>query len=655
MRVFSDKLRTFIIISGVIASMTFASYQLMKIQIVDGEKNLEKQTYTYDAFQTIHSTRGEIVDNKNRPIVENKLGFNLIIEKAYFPNNNEKANQVIIETIKILKDHDFKWIESLPISQKEPYKFLKNKDDEVSKLKSKIGVNIYATAENCIDKLIYDYKISDKYTKEEQRIIAGIRYEMLNRDFSVDNSFLLCQDINIEVVTKIKELGLYLPGVNVAEDAIRHYSIVDVIPHSIGTVGPIYAEEYEELKSRGYLLNDIVGKSGIEKAMENYLRGKNGTKKITFQNSEVLETEITEPAIPGNTIKLTVDSEFQRKIQGILENFIVYLKENPGDKPQLKNVTSGAIVVTDVKTGAILAMATAPTYNMTDYVSNYSEILERPNQPLINRATDGVYRPGSTFKTITATAGLNEGAITPSSTFFCGQTYHYLDITVGCTGYHGNISVSKAIEVSCNIFFYELSQLLGINKLSEYASMYGLGKKTGIEIGDSAGYIANPETFEKFEIPWTSAQLLQAAIGQSEVGVTPLQLAMVASTIANKGTRYKPFLVDSINSYLGEEIIKTQPTVLESFPINYDYVYESINQGMIAASKNTPAGEFSLNNLGYDVAIKTGTPESSRGVDSVVIGYAPADNPQIAFSAIIEGGEYSKFLVRKILDAYFNQ
>ncbi len=654
MRVFSDKLRTFIIISGVIASMTFASYQLMKIQIVDGEKNLEKQTYTYDAFQTIHSTRGEIVDNKNRPIVENKLGFNLIIEKAYFPNNNEKANQVIIETIKILKDYNFKWIESLPISQKEPYKFLNNKEDDVSKLKSKIGVNIYATAENCIDKLIYDYKISDKYSKEEQRIIAGIRYEMLNRDFSVDNSFLLCQDINIEVVTKIKELGLYLPGVNVAEDAIRHYSIVDVIPHSIGTVGPIYAEEYEELKSRGYLLNDIVGKSGIEKAMENYLRGKNGTKKITFQNSEVLETEITEPAVPGNTIKLTVDSEFQRKIQGVLENFIVYLKENPGDKPQLKNVTSGAIVVTDVKTGAILAMATAPTYNMTDYVANYSDILERPNQPLINRATDGVYRPGSTFKTITATAGLNEGAITPSSTFFCGQTYHYLDITVGCTGYHSNISVAKAIEVSCNIFFYELSQLLGIDKLSKYASMYGLGEKTGIETGDSAGYIANPETFEKFEIPWTSGQLLQAAIGQSEVGVTPLQLAMVASTIANKGTRYKPFLVDSINSYLGEEIIKTQPTVLESFPINYDYVYESINQGMIAASKNTPAGEFSLNNLGYDVAIKTGTPESSRGVDSVVIGYAPADNPQIAFSAIIEGGEYSKFLVRKILDAYFN-
>ncbi len=654
MRVFSDKLRTFIIISGVIASMTFASYQLMKIQIVDGEKNLEKQTYTYDAFQTIHSTRGEIVDNKNRPIVENKLGFNLIIEKAYFPNNNEKANQVIIETIKILKDYNFKWIESLPISQKEPYKFLNNKEDDVSKLKSKIGVNIYATAENCIDKLIYDYKISDKYSKEEQRIIAGIRYEMLNRDFSVDNSFLLCQDINIEVVTKIKELGLYLPGVNVAEDAIRHYSIVDVIPHSIGTVGPIYAEEYEELKSRGYLLNDIVGKSGIEKAMENYLRGKNGTKKITFQNSEVLETEITEPAVPGNTIKLTVDSEFQRKIQGVLENFIVYLKENPGDKPQLKNVTSGAIVVTDVKTGAILAMATAPTYNMTDYVANYSDILERPNQPLINRATDGIYRPGSTFKTITATAGLNEGAITPSSTFFCGQTYHYLDITVGCTGYHSNISVAKAIEVSCNIFFYELSQLLGIDKLSKYASMYGLGEKTGIETGDSAGYIANPETFEKFEIPWTSGQLLQAAIGQSEVGVTPLQLAMVASTIANKGTRYKPFLVDSINSYLGEEIIKTQPTVLESFPINYDYVYESINQGMIAASKNTPAGEFSLNNLGYDVAIKTGTPESSRGVDSVVIGYAPADNPQIAFSAIIEGGEYSKFLVRKILDAYFN-
>ncbi len=514
-----------------------------------------------------------------------------------------------------------------------------------------INLNVYATAENCIDKLIDDYDISDKYTDEEIRIIAGIRYEMLLKNFSISNKFILAQDVSTDVVTKIKEMGLELSGVDIAEEPIRSYTQVDIIPHEIGTVGPIYAEEYEELKYKGYALNDTVGKSGIEYAMEDYLRGRNGIREIATLNGTVVSSKITQNVTPGNTIKLTIDSEFQRKVQGVLDDFIKYLN----DTPKYKNVNAGSIVVLDAKTGAVLALATAPTYTIDEYINNYDEILQRPNTPLINRATDGLYRPGSTFKTISATAGLNEGIVTSSSTFFCGKTYKFHDITVGCTGYHSNINVIRSIQVSCNIYYYELSQRLGIDKLTEYAQLYGLGQSLGLESGDSAGYIANPDTFERLGLDWTIGQLLQAAIGQSEVAVTPLQLASVACTIANEGVRYKPYLVDSIYNYtMTEQIKKTESVIASQINLNYDGIYDYIKQGMILAAQNTPSGEYSLNGLGFDVAIKTGTPQQdSRVQDSVFIGFAPADDPQIAFAGIIEGGTNSKYMVRKIIDAYF--
>ena len=203
--------------------------------------------------------------------------------------------------------------------------------------------------------------------------------------------------------------------------------------------------------------------------------------------------------------------------------------------------------------------------------------MQRPNTPLINRATDGLYRPGSTFKTISATAGLNEGIVTSSSTFFCGKTYKFHDITVGCTGYHSNINVIRSIQVSCNIYYYELSQRLGIDKLTEYAQLYGLGQSLGLESGDSAGYIANPDTFERLGLDWTIGQLLQAAIGQSEVAVTPLQLASVACTIANEGVRYKPYLVDSIYNYTMTEQIKNRVCNRFTNKLNYDG-YDYIKQ-----------------------------------------------------------------------------
>jgi penicillin-binding protein 2 len=651
MNAITEKLRAALIICGVITIAAGAGVKLMKIQIVDHEVYTVDKPNIYTEEQTLHATRGEIKDVKGVAIVENKLGFNVIIQKASFPEDNRKANEVLLKIAKFLNREGYRYYDSLPVSTEAPFSFTTDDEDDLSYLKSSLGVNVYATAENCIDKFTVDYDIDESYTDEEKRIISGIRYEMKRRDFSLSNVFTLCEDIDIKAVTKIKEMGLELPGVEILEEAIRTNPVVDVIPHEIGTVGPIYAEEYEELRNKGYFMNDFVGKSGIEKGMESVLRGKNGTCEITVQNSSVISTEVTEPAVPGNTVHLTIDSRFQRDVQKILEDFMVWLNEND---EECFGISKGAIVVLDAKDNDVLALATAPTYRLDDYIENYYEVLNREGTPLVDRATDGIYRPGSTFKTVTATAGLNEGKVTPNTTFYCNTAYQFYETVVNCTGWHQDIAVQEAIRVSCNVYFYELSRLLGIDKIIEYAHLYGLGTQLGLESGDSEGYIAGPETSAMLGVEWYSGGLLQAAIGQEETRVTPLQMAVAASTIANRGVRYKPHLVDSIYDFKGNKVDDVPPEVAQTIKTNYDYVYPTIINGMIGASHNTPEGEFSLNDLGYDVAIKTGTPQttSSDRTSTAVIGFAPADDPVIAFSAIIEDGKNAKYLVRKLIDCY---
>lgn len=650
-----ERLRTAFLAILVVISVALGLIRLMTVQIVNGDTYLQQSEYTSVYTQNIKATRGQIVDADGNPLVENKVGFNVIIDDTYFPSENKEANEILIQTVRILKEAGLEWNETLPITDSAPYEYEKNRDSDVEKLKSLIGVNVYATAENCIDKLIDDYEISgQEYSAEEQRIIAGIRYEMKLRDFSLGNTFTLSEDIPVETVTKIKELGVRLKGIDVREEAVREIVVGDVLPHEIGTVGPIFAEEWEELKEKGYSMNDTVGKSGIEKALEDELRGEDGTRTITLTNGEVTSAEVTEEAKGGHTVKLTVDSDFQRDLQEILINFMADLR----NQPEYSGVECGSIVVLDVKSNAVLGMATAPTYDLKDYKANYDELLEDENYPLINRATSGLYRPGSTFKTITATAGLNEGIVTGESTFTCNQTMKFYDITVGCTGWHNDISISRALRVSCNIYFYELGRRLGIDKITEYASMYGYGQHTGIETGDYAGQIGNPETFNELGIDWTVGQVLQASIGQSETAVTPLQMAGVASTIANRGVRYKTHLVDSVYDYsMKNEIEKREPEIAEQIDLNYDYVYDYVIDGMIQASENNFPAEYSLSNLGFDVAIKTGTPQNWRNgdelTDSCFIGFAPAYDPQIAFAGMIEGGEYSKYMIRSIIQAYY--
>lgn len=655
MKNITENIKSILIVILVIMLGVLSALRLMEIQVVGDEDIKTPTKFSKDAVtytRQIKATRGAIVDYNGNVLITNNTRTDVVLCKSLFPEDLEKGNETLLVIYNTLKEHGYEFKESIPISKTTPYVFT---SDDTEELIANLKLNVYATAENCIDKLISDNKISSSFTPEEQRIIAGMRYEMIVSDFAYNIDMVLAEGVDQKTVVDLKELSNFYPGIDAVEASERRIVRGDILPHELGTVGPIYAEEYEELKNQGYALNDVVGKSGIESALERTLRGQNGEEEITVDKGSVVDVKTIVDTHSGDTVRLTVDGAYQLKLQSILDNFI---KEFPSinTNPKLKNVKCGAIAVLDAKTGAVKGLATAPTYNLKDYSKQFDEFLKMENSPLLNRCTHGLYRPGSTFKTITATAGLNEGAVDPNTTFNCKTDMMYHGGKFSCTGYHGSISIRRAIEVSCNIYFYELADRLGIDTITKYSQMYGLGQHTGIETGDAAGYLCNPETFSEHGLTWYIGFVLQAAIGNQDAGITPLQMAVVANTIANRGTRYKPYLVDGLYEYgSGELVSKTQPEVAGKIEENYDYVYDTIIHGMIDASKNNFPAKYSLSDLGFDVAVKTGTPQTGADLDeqnSFFIGFAPADDPEIAFAGVIEGGEYSKYMIRDLILSY---
>ena len=653
--VIADTVKSVFTVITVVLLTVMSSMKLMEIQVVGNGEQENKPSLPDNAVVFKHevkATRGEIVDYSGNLIVTNDSHCDIVLRKAFFTEDLQEGNKELLDIYSELLEHGFEFKESLPVTKEKPYYFTSEDTEETVK---NLNLNVYATADNCIDKLISDYKISDDFTDEEKRIIAGIRYEMIVKEFSYTNDLVLAENVDSKTIIDLKELGNIYHGIEAVDTADRRIVRGDILPHEIGTVGPIYAEEYDELREKGYALNDTLGKSGIESAMETELRGQNGVEELAVIDGLVADKNVISETQSGSTVKLTVDGNFQLKLQGILDDFLANF-QSINYNPALYDVNKGAIVVLDAKTGAVRGMATAPTYNLKDYIEDYDYFLNEENSPLLNRCTYGLYRPGSTFKTVTATAGLNEGIVDGFTSFYCGGAYNFHGFPFSCTGTHGYISVRHAIEVSCNSYFYELSAKLGIDNITKYAKLYGLSYHTGIETGDAEGYLCNPETFEKNGQPWYIGYVIQAGIGNQDCGMTPLQMAVVASTIGNRGVRYKPYLVDSLYKYNTDtQVSVTNPTVAETLPIKDDSIYDYIIGGMIDASHNIPVYSHSLSNLGFDVAIKTGTPQVDndlRKQNSFFIGFAPADDPEIAFAGVIEGGEYSKYMIRDIILAY---
>jgi len=495
------------------------------------------------------------------------------------------------------------------------------------------------------------YKLDESYTDAQARLIIGVRYELSGR-----SSYTFAENVSTDLLSRITD-GHYA-GVTIKTASARVYN-TKLACHILGTVGAIWQEEWSSDETTGYVgyadkgynMNDLVGKDGVEKAFEEYLHGKDGRRLITTDKNGKLTGELyTREPQPGGTVALTLDIDLQQVVEDTLAETI----EGMMDKDSYQR--GGAAAVVQVGTGEVLALASYPTYDLETFNSDYEELVSDERLPMFNRATQGIYAPGSTFKLCTAVAALEEGIITPSTIIEDKGVYtYYKDPQPKCWIWrqagmtHGRINVSQAIVDSCNYFFYEVGRLTGIQKLDEYATALGLGRSTGIEIGDASGVLASPEWAESHDREWTDGQTITAAIGQSYNLFTPLQLANYVATLVSGGEHYEAHLLKSVKSYDNSRIIALYDKGMLNDMELSDSTMAAVTKGMHDLTHDSLAGAFSR--CVVEAGAKTGSAQVGTDIaNGTLVVYAPYDDPEIAISLVVEKGGSGSLLANAAVD-----
>ena len=628
--------------------------KLVQYQIIEGEEHYESSNTSVVFEQTLSASRGDIVDKYGTPFATSQVVFNVTLNRAYL--KGDQLNQMIIKALEILEENGENINDILPLECEKPYSFKDGSSSEVEWVRKTLELNIYATESDIIEKLAERYDLQD-IPRDMWRKVGGIRYTMEREGYSLSTPFTISKDVSEKTVAIITENSRQLSGIEIYDTSERYYENGELLPHILGTVGIIWAEEYAELKDQGYKMTDTLGKSGLEKLYESYLKGTDGSVQIERNlYGEITNKEIIDKPTEGNTVKLTIDYQLQEKLTELLK----YQMEVLHSKASLwgKEAEGISAVVIDTKTGGILAVANYPNYDLTMYNKNYNEYASDATNPLFNRVTQGLYRPGSVFKCAVALAALQEGLIQEDTLYTCTGRYMYYSPSYepSCANgsVHGTINVKKALEVSCNCFFFDLGRQLGIEKLNEIAGYMGMGVKTGLEISEQEGVVSNPQYTEKLGGEWYVGNVIQAAIGQLDTAITPVQLATYAATLANNGKRLNTHIVDSIVSMDGETVYQTPITVLSDLE-DKNNAYQVVEKGMLQASQYGSAKIF-LADLPYGVASKTGTAQVGNYYNATMMAYGPVEEPEIAIAIVAEkagNGYYLAETVRGIFDEYY--
>ena len=663
-----------VLVAAACILMLLYGLRLIFLQLVNGDDFKSQATNTTDYKFTVTAARGDIVDSRGERIATSVTGYNVVLNKLLM--GDEDLDGMLQKIVELLRANGESWNDTLLISQPDAagnYTFTaeegSTRDQKaLAAMKDNLGLQQYATANDVMEKLVEDYDLAS-YPLSWQRTLGGIHYEMQLQAFSNVNNFIMAENVSEATVATIKEHSLSLPGVEIVETSTRSYEQSTVLPHVLGRVGKITAEKWKvtdengqttyPLREKGYNMNDIIGISGLESAYEDELRGKDGVETIT-RNSDgvIVDTALTTVPEPGHTVQLTIDSRFQKAVDKALAENIDMINRvyNTGSM----KAAAGAAVVLDVKDGSVLAASNYPSFDQNLYATQYNEYSADESLPLFNRALQGLYTPGSTFKPAVAVAALDSGLINQYSTVFCNGVYtFYKGYSPRCTrhGHSGNIDVVTAIKWSCNIFFYDVGRRTTSDVYDAYAYKMGLGTRTGVEVNEATGRLTT-----KNDSNYTASLDIQAAIGQGNTVVTPVQLATYAGTLANRGVRYRTHFVKAIlDTNTGKVLQETQPEVMDVIEDRGD-TFDLVRQGMIGVSE-TMSG---LKNYPVTIACKTGTPQRSETyyvgstrkhyTNTMMVAYGPAEDAEIALGIVIEyggGGARAGNLVADIFDAYY--
>lgn len=648
--------------------------QLFNLQIINGASYREQAENKIVRTESISASRGEIYDRNGVLLATNKLTYNVEFYRTKV--GTDLTNDAIRDLVDILVSNGDSVYSTFPINDSlDDFsdEYIQDEDTRKSFLTG-IKLSEDATFSDVIEYYTKLYAI-ENYSYEDKIKIIKVKYEANLNGYSLFNSAIIAKNISKNSVAQIEELKSKLYGFNVVSVPQRYYVSDDFACHILGYVSKISKTEYDSLKDSGYTINSMIGKSGVEESMENYLKGTDGVKKVVTDSlGNVTSEVVTQEAESGNNVTLTIDYRIQTVVENALKSTLENLQNGTLSSEPIPEAQSGSCIVLDVETGEVLAMASYPTYNINSFANGittaeWNSLINDSQRPMFNRAISGTYSPGSTYKMLMGIAGLESGAITVDELYTDPGIYPYA-YNPKCWIYtshnitHGTINLAGALKGSCNCYFYEVGRRIGIDTIVEWAINFGLGQKTGIELsGEATGNIAGQN-----EQTWSLGDTLSASIGQSTNLFTPIQLANYISTIANGGTLNKVSLIKNVGndittislSDVAEYTKEFTGVNFESKDLNIDSSYiDAIKEGMYAVTTETggtAADIFADSKV--EVAGKTGTAQVSDGANNAIfVGFAPYDNPKIAVVAIVEHGSEGYYLaqmVKEITNEYFD-
>ena len=655
----------FILIAG------FFAFKIYDLQIIQTGGNTDNTT-TFTTYTRVKAARGDILDSNGNLLVSNRASYDLVINHYVLLTANG-TNNYLYQLVQRCQEKGITFTEHLPISQERPFVYTLSEYNSSwqshfqSFLAYMGGLDSDITAPLLMEKLRQRYEIPEDWSDDLARQVIGLRYELSLRQcvMSLPN-YVFLADASDEALSAIMELNI--PGMKAEASTVREYN-TEYAAHILGYVGAMNAEQWEYYKNiPGYEMDAEVGQDGLEAQYEEYLHGIDGWREDTVAvDGTLISSRFTQEPKAGSNVEISIDINLQRVAEDGMAAIVDKLKAAGVDG---SDAEGGAVVAMDVKTGQILVCSSYPTYDLSRYFEDYSLNMENPLAPLYNRALQAIYPPGSTYKMSMVVAGIHAGYITSESTIQDrGRYTKYSPFIVNCLqwtnygGTHGTIDAAVALQRSCNYFFYEVGDNIGISIIDETAKGLGLGEPTGVELYESTGYRANPETKASLhsgdDSGWYAADQIMASIGQSENKFTPLQLCVYASTLANRGTRYKATFMNRVVSSDYRTLLEENvPSVMSHMEISDD-AYAAYSEGMyLVANEFYGTAYATFQNYPIAVAAKTGTAQTAQaGSDNAAfVCYAPADDPQIAISVYLEKGGHGSSLAviaRDILDLYF--
>ena len=660
-------LSMFVYIVGIILLI-----QLFNLQIIKGEEYRNQSNTRLTRESVLKAARGNILDRKGNPIVSNTMGFRLDLYKTKV--DNQTLNKTILNIVNVLEKNGDKYNDNLPIKV-NPFEFDSQDEEYLKKWKKNNKIDENASAEDCFYALKRRYDIQSDDIEETRKIMT-VRYEIAQNGYSNTRPVQICGNLSRASAMELSERNADFAGIDIVTEPIISYNSGSLASHILGTVHKISAEELKG-KEDTYDMNDVIGKTGIQYVFEEWLKGKNGIRQIDMDIGGTITSEyIQKEAVAGSDVVLTIDSNMQAATEKALLDNIT--KIATGGFYAQSDADAGAAVVMNVKTGEILAMASYPDYEPQLFVEGISTEKYQEYQSkaaLFNRAISGTYAPGSIFKMVSAIAGLQEGVINVNTKINDTGVYPHAHKPV-CWYYteygrgHGYLNVSEAIKHSCNYFFYEVGNRIGIDKLEKYAKYFGLGKKTKVELpSEASGVVASRSIADKENRTWYVGETLSAAIGQSYNNFTPIQMAKYISMLANGGKGIDVTLIKTVIDSDGREKSKQEidefvnqklgfnsdddAENLDISPENLKAILEGM-KGVTSESGGTAYSTFADFNI--EVAGKTGTAQVGNKTNGWFAGFAPYDNPEIAVVVVVENvshGGYTAEVARDIFAEYF--